>query len=72
MAAWISVPQLQMKLECSGILESFQYGFLNSTKMSLIKIQIVLTLQKMRSDRESVVCTLLDLLPLSLLLIITR
>lgn len=72
MALWISISHLLMKLEFSGILQAFQYDILHSTKMSLIKIQFVLILPKLQSDLESVACTLLDLLSLSLLLIITR
>jgi len=71
MAVWIYISQLLMKLKFSGILEGIQYGFLHSTRLPLIKIQVLLIL-KLRSDLESVAYTLLDLLSLSLLLIITR
>lgn len=44
MSVRISIPLLRMKSEFSAITETFQYGFLHSTKNSLIKIQFVLIL----------------------------
>lgn len=72
MTVWNFISQLLMKLEFSGTLEASYYGFLYSNKMSLIKIQLVLILRKILSDLDSVACTLLYLLSLSLLLIINR